>query len=191
MKTLIFNGSPRKKGNTIFLINHLVKHLEGEYKIVNVYDCNIKACIDCRYCWKNIGCSIKDEMQEIYSYIQECDNIVIASPIHFTELTGQLMAVLSRLQTYFCARYLRKEVPIMKKKKGVVILTTGGNCNAEKAFSTAKVYLNTMNSKDIATLVCFGNTDDIFTENNTQTMDEIKKIALFFNKAALDAVVDR
>ena len=28
-------------------------------------------------------------MQEIYKYIQECDNIMIASPLYFSELTGQ------------------------------------------------------------------------------------------------------
>lgn len=82
MKTLIFNGSPRKSGDTISLVNKFIKHIDDEYKIVNAYDCNIKPCIDCRFCWKNSGCSQKDEMQEIYQYIQECDNILIASPIY-------------------------------------------------------------------------------------------------------------
>ena len=81
MKTLILNGSPRKNGNTAGLIRKITESISGEYKIVNAYETDISPCIDCRYCWQNNGCSIHDEMQEIYQYIQECDNILIASPI--------------------------------------------------------------------------------------------------------------
>ncbi len=56
-------------------------------------------------------------MQETYKYIEECDNILIASPIYFSELTGALLNIGSRLQTYFCARFFRKEKPIKKAKK--------------------------------------------------------------------------
>ncbi|MBK5246491.1 MAG: flavodoxin family protein [Peptostreptococcaceae bacterium] len=71
MKTLIFNGSPRTNGDTAILINEVIRNLQGDHKIIHAYDCNIKACIDCRYCWKNEGCSQIDGMQEVYNYIQE------------------------------------------------------------------------------------------------------------------------
>ncbi len=117
MKTLIFSGTPRKNGDTMALINEFIKYLDGEYKIVDAYDCHIHPCIDCRYCWQNDGCCINDEMQEVYKYIQECDNILIASPLYFSQLTGQLLAITSRLQTYFCARYFQNIKPIKKEKK--------------------------------------------------------------------------
>ena len=88
MKTLILNGSPRANGDTASLVEKLVNALEGDSHIVNAYRCNISPCIDCRYCWENDGCRICDDMQEVYSYIRICDNIVIASPIYFSELTG-------------------------------------------------------------------------------------------------------
>ena len=81
MKTLILNGSPRKNGDTVSLINKLTEQLRGEYKIVDAYYANISPCIDCRYCWSSDGCSVDDEMTEIYDYIIDCDNVVIASPI--------------------------------------------------------------------------------------------------------------
>ena len=93
MKTLILNGSPREQGNTVVLIEKIIQDLQGKYRIVNAFRCNISPCIDCRYCWEKEACSINDEMQEIYSYIQECDNILIASPIYFSELTGKLLDV--------------------------------------------------------------------------------------------------
>ena len=87
MKTLIINGSPRVNGDTNSLINIVKERIGGEYKIVDAYRCNISPCLDCRFCWKNSGCAIQDEMQEVYDYINDCDNILIASPIYFSELT--------------------------------------------------------------------------------------------------------
>ncbi len=43
MKTLIFIGSPRKKGNTESLVAALVGQLEGDVKIVRAYDCKCQA----------------------------------------------------------------------------------------------------------------------------------------------------
>lgn len=107
MKTLVINGSPRPNGDTASLIRRLTEGLAGEYKEVAAYRCQISPCIDCRFCKDHSGCAIQDEMQEIYSYIQECDSIVIASPIYFSEVTGRVLDVGIRLQTYFCARFYR------------------------------------------------------------------------------------
>lgn len=74
MKTLILNGSPRKNGDTESLVNLVIDNLKCDYKIINTYTCDISPCIDCRFCRKNKGCAIQDEMQEVYAYIQECDN---------------------------------------------------------------------------------------------------------------------
>ena len=98
MKTLIFNGSPRKNGDTVSLINTLKNELSGEINRIDKYYSDIQPCIDCRYCWTHSGCAIKDEMQRVFSLIDETDNIVIASPIYFSELSGSLLSVLSRLQ---------------------------------------------------------------------------------------------
>ena len=106
MKTLILNGSPRKNGDTVSLINKIIEDLKGDYMIVD-------------------------------AYIQECDNILIASPIYFSELTGKLLDVGSRLQTYFCAKFFRGETPIEKSKRGAVILVGGGDGHMDKAYETA------------------------------------------------------
>lgn len=181
MKTLIFSGTPRKNGDTMALINELIKHLDGEYKIIEAYDCNIKPCIDCRYCWKNPGCCINDEMQEVYNYIQECDNILIASPLYFSELTGQLLAITSRLQTYYSARSFRKEKPIEKEKKGGVIIAGGGDGCIDNAYKTACILLRLMNSRDIAPVVYSHNTDNISSKDDIRALEASKNLALFFN----------
>lgn len=181
MKTLIFNGSPRKNGNTSALIAELARQLEGDVKIIRAYDCNVKPCIDCRFCWKNNGCAIKDGMQEIYDDIQESDNIVIASPTYFSELSGQLLSVLSRLQTYWCAKYLRNEAPIDKKKRGGIIVVRGGEGHISKGIETAKVLLADMNTKAVGTIFA-DKSDDIASITRNDALDGIKQLAEELNK---------
>ncbi|MFW5891463.1 MAG: flavodoxin family protein [bacterium] len=82
IKTLIFFGSARKKGNTRSMLDFFIEELSGDIEVINAYEENISPCIDCRYCWKNRGCSIKDNMQDIYNKIDEADNIIIASPVY-------------------------------------------------------------------------------------------------------------
>jgi len=180
MKTLILNGSPRKNGNTAGLIRKITKSISGEYKIVNAYETDISPCIDCRYCWQNNGCSIHDEMQEIYQYIQECDNILIASPIYFSELTGKLLDLGSRLQTYYCAVAFRKELPVGKSKKGAVILVGGGNGSIDKPFSTARILLHHMNCRKIHKVLYCHDTDHFSALHDENTLSGLNDILNFF-----------
>ena len=159
MKTLILNGSPRPHGDTAALLRILKENLDGEYRQIDAYRCNISPCIDCRYCKTHSGCAIPDEMQEVYPLIQECDNIVLASPIYFSEVTGRVLDVCSRLQTYFCARIYRGETPIPKPKRGAVLLAGGGDGSPEKAYGTACTLLHQMNCREIHPLVCSHDTD--------------------------------
>ncbi len=185
MKTLIFNGSPRKCGDTVSLIEKLLEELSGEYLIVNAYDEGISPCVDCRYCWEHDGCSIKDGMQKVYDYIQECDNIVIASPIYFSELTGKLLDVSSRLQRYFCARTFRGETPVAKHKKGAVILVGGGDGNMDKAFDTACTLLHHMNCRDIHELISCHNTNSQPAIEDETVLRGIRDVARNFSGQAI------
>ncbi len=79
MKTLILNGSPRKDGDTVFLIKKLLSRLQGEYKIVDCYAADIAPCIDCRCCREKLSCPIRDEMQEaLRNYVR---TFGMASPL--------------------------------------------------------------------------------------------------------------
>jgi multimeric flavodoxin WrbA len=181
MKTLIFNGSPRKKGNTSSLVEELSRQLDGETKIIRAYDADVKPCIDCRYCWKNVGCAIKDGMQEIYGEIQEADNIVIASPMYFSVLTGQLLAVLSRLQTFWCAKYFRHEEPIPKKKKGGIIIVRGGDGELKRAEDTAHTLLHHMNARSVG-LAFADNSDTAPSIEAPEVLGGIRALAEALNR---------
>ena len=180
MKTLIFNGSPRRNGDTVSLLKHLIAQLPGEYKIVDAYRANISPCLDCRYCKKRSGCAIQDGMQEVYEYLKDCDNVLIASPVYFSELTGPMLSVGSRLQTYFCGRFFRKEESGLTPKKGAVLLVGGGDGKPDKAYETAKVLLKNMNCKEIYPMVCSHNTDRVPAIEDVQAVVGAEEIVKFF-----------
>lgn len=183
MKTLILNGSPRKNGDTISLINKLTEQLNGEYKIVDAYYSDISACVDCRYCWNNDGCSIKDEMTEIYDYIADCDNVVIASPIYFSQPTGKLLDICSRFQTYFAAKHFRNQTPIIKPKKGAVILVGGGDGNPEDAYKNVCTILHHINVIETHPLVGSFNTNESTATEDTEAIKSIANVANHLNKS--------
>ena len=153
MQTLIFNGSPRKSGDTSFLIETLTAHLRGEITVTPAYHCSVQPCCDCRYCWTHTGCCIADEMQEVYRAIKEADHILIASPIYFSELTGPLLSILSRLQNFYASKRFLKIAPIEKPKTGGIILCGGGDGGPQKAESTAHTLLKLMRTTSLATVV--------------------------------------
>ena len=180
MKTLILNGSPRENGDTASLIRKFMRKMPGECKVVNAYRCDISPCVDCRYCRENPGCAISDGMQEVYDYIQECDNILIASPVYFSELTGKMLDLGSRLQTFYCAAAFRKETPIRKEKRGAVILVGGGDGRMDKAYETACVLLRHMHCIPVHNLVCSHNTNEIPAVEDMNAISGIDSIVRFF-----------
>lgn len=130
MKTLILNGSPKKNGDTSALIHAFLEELNGEVRIVTLDD-DISPCLDCRYCWEHNGCAIQDDMQEIYLYHAECNNVVLASPIWFSSLSGPLLNIASRMQTLFIGRSRRRE--IQEANKNGVLLLTGAQVQTKDA----------------------------------------------------------
>lgn len=159
MKTVIWNGSPRKKGDTASLIQRLRELLPGEITEVQACFCDIAPCVDCRYCWEHSGCCRKDGWQELEETLLSCDNVVLASPIYFSELTGPLLSVLSRLQQYFCARFFRGESSPFAPKKGGILLVGGGDGSPRRAQETAETLLHQMNCREIFPPILCHNTN--------------------------------
>lgn len=137
MKTLIINGSARKNGDTHSMIQELIKQLEGEYFILQAHSCNIHACVDCRYCWEHPQCCVQDGWQELDAYLRECDNVVIASPIYFCEITGPVLSVLSRLQGLLGCKNipLRKAADKAKTRRNDSAGRGQGNGNRSDEYS--------------------------------------------------------
>ncbi|MCM1988257.1 flavodoxin family protein [Oceanirhabdus seepicola] len=182
MKTLIINGSPRKNGDTMTLINEMKKYLNGEVEIINTYYDNISPCIDCRYCWENNGCAINDEMQKVYRLLNEVDNVIIASPIYFSQLTGKLLSFASRLQCFFVSRCLKKDSYFqLKRKKGALLITGGGDGSPELGIRSANIIFRQMNAESIGTVSSL-KTNKIPAKEHTEALSKAREFALRLNE---------
>ncbi len=181
MQTLILNGSPRKNGDTAALLKHLRKHLQGEIIEISAYNDHISPCIDCRRCKESGICVIPDKMQEVYKIIETCDNIIIASPLYFSELTGRLLDVASRLQTYYYGLQNHGH-PVKKPKRGAVLLVGGGEGDPQNAYATAVRILHYMKAKEIYPLICSHRTDEIPAAEDAQVLTEIEAAAVFLHQ---------
>lgn len=181
MKTLIINGSPRQNGDTVSLINEISQHLNGEILVVNCFESKITPCIDCRACWRNAGCYDQADWKDFQDYLMACDNVLIASPIYFSELTGSLLSLLSKTQSFWAARHFRSEVLITKPKKGGIILVGGGDGTMKKAEETARTILRHMNCSEIAPVIVSHHTNKISSMDDVNAVEGVKKLANFFN----------
>ena len=122
----------------------LKDQLNGEIVEVSAYYDNISPCIDCRRCWKEKGCTIKDDMAKIYD--DDFETVVIASPVYMSNLTGPLMSLASRFQAYYAAkRFLHNEMEL-RKKTAVLLLVGGGDGNEETAKKLAIWMFKKMNA---------------------------------------------
>jgi multimeric flavodoxin WrbA len=101
MKAIGINGSPRTKWNTATLLE---KALEGtaskgaETEIVHLYDLNYKGCVSCFACkikgGKSYGrCAPKDDLTSILRNVEEADVLILASPIYFGTVPGEMRSV--------------------------------------------------------------------------------------------------
>ena len=124
MRVLILNGSPRPKGNTKQMITAFCEGLEcagHEWDVYDICKMNIHGCLACEYCHTkgNGQCVQKDDMQSIYQQLQEAEMLVIASPIYYHGLSGQLKCTIDR---FYAAAYPNKPP---KLKKVAMFLSSG------------------------------------------------------------------
>ena len=182
MQTLILNGSPRKNGDTAALLSYLRNYLKGEIIEISAYYDNISPCIDCRRCKESGICVIPDRMQDVYKIIETCDNIIIASPIYFSELTGRLLDVASRLQTYYYGMQKNHGHPVKKPKRGGVLLVGGGEGDPQIAYATAVRILHYMKAKEIYPLICSHRTDEIPAAEDGAVLAQIRELAAFLHR---------
>jgi len=126
MMVLGLQGSPRKKGNSDFLLSLFMDQarLMGAQTIVIETDKkHIVPCKEYTTCEKKGFCPIKDDMKyEIYGLLREADLVVTASPVFFFNVTAQLKSLIDRCQTLWARKYkLGLTDPGRKMRKGFLL----------------------------------------------------------------------
>jgi len=181
MKTIIFNGSARKNGDTAFLVHSLTSQLSGDVQIIDCCGPHIAPCRDCRFCKSTLQCSIDDDMQHIYGHLADCDQIVLASPVHYGTLSAELLKTASRFQIYSSAMIFRREQLSLHAKKGAVLLAQGGSGGAEQAYETAKIIFRSIGISNVFPMICSKKTDSVPASQDMQTLKDVRLLADWMN----------
>ena len=169
MNILILNGSPRPNGNTRRMIDAFIEgaNIAAHHAtVIDICKKNIKGCLACEYCHTkgNGVCVQKDDMQEVYGLLAEAEMLVIASPIYYHGISGQLKCAIDR---FYAAAYPQKPKHL---KKVAMILSSGDAKMYDGAmFSYKGDFLDYLGLEDMGVYTAHG------SENGSpEKLDEIR-----------------
>ena len=123
MKVLMINGSPHSEGNTYIALHEMEKifaEASIETELLHIGNKDVRGCIACNSCAQTGKCVFDDCVNEIAPKFEECDGLVIASPVYYASANATLIALLDRL---FYSTHFDKT---MKVGASVVVARRGG-----------------------------------------------------------------
>lgn len=101
-KIVILNGSPRRKGNTSALVREFTKGAESAGHTVTEFFLDSMEIHGCKGCFgghssRACPCVQKDDMNQIYPAVKDCEVIVLATPLYYWNMSGQIRTAVDRL----------------------------------------------------------------------------------------------
>lgn len=115
MKIVAIEGSPRKRGNSVILMEEFIRGAMVNDNHIIEYKTNIinlKPCSGCLKCNLYKKCVLKDDdWRQISNDLLEADVIAISSPVYFHHFPGPLKSLLDRFRSF---------VDVSVKEEGLV-----------------------------------------------------------------------
>jgi len=130
MKIIAIIASPRKNGNTAFVVNKILegaKEHGAETRPWYFSDLDIRPCSGCLCCHgeNDSGCIINDDMQELYDGIEQADVIILGSPVYMGQMSAQAKIFTDRLFAQISPRFSPHFKEKVTKKKLLLVFTQG------------------------------------------------------------------
>ena len=154
MLILGLQGSPRKKGNTSFLLTAFMQEAAQKgaaTRIIHVAERSIQPCKEYVVCERKGNCPIDDDMAaEIYGLLRQAEVVVLATPIFFYHMTSQLKALVDRCQTFWARKYrLKLSDPLKSTRRGFLlsVAATRGKTLFEGLHLTTKYFFDAIDAR--------------------------------------------
>jgi multimeric flavodoxin WrbA len=131
MEIMGFIASPRKEGNTAWIVNKILegaKEQGAETRSWYFSDLDIKPCRGCLGCKQgDRRCIVNDDMQKLYGALEHADVLVLGSPIYMGQMTAQAKIFIDRWFARISPRFSPhfKEENVAKKK--LILVFDQGN----------------------------------------------------------------
>ena len=181
MLVLGLQGSPRKKGNSNYLLTTFLNEVASlgvNTKIIEVAHKNIVPCQEYIVCEKKGFCPIDDDMKhEIYPLHRQADVIVAASPVFFYNVTAQLKALIDRSQTLWARKYkLKLKDPAQHYRRGflLAVAATKGKNLFEGMVLTAQYFFDAVGASFEGSLTYRSIEGPKEMQNHPSVQDDVK-----------------
>ncbi len=128
-------GSPRKGGNTEFLVSNALEaagELGADTEAIYLGSAEIEPCVACDICKSTGKCAIYDDMSDILDEISSSNGLVIASPVYFGSVTSQLKMFIDR------SRPLRGDFRLKNVVGGAI--SVGGSRNGGQETTISAIH---------------------------------------------------
>lgn len=126
MKVLLINGSPNANGNTATALAEAKKIFDSEgieSEILHIGNKAVRSCIGCRKCTQSGKCVFEDIVNESAAKFEECDGVIVGSPVYYAAANPAVTAFLTRL---FYSTHFDKSM----KVGAAVVAARRGGCSA-------------------------------------------------------------
>ena len=126
MRVLAINGSPRKNGNTASLVNKVLEGVMsagGDTRRIDLADERIRFVSEEDYTisFDAARSDSSDDLGLLIDEMEAADVIILASPVFFGSITGQMKAMIDRFQFAWLEKNLNGRNVFAERKKGVFV----------------------------------------------------------------------
>ena len=129
-KILLVSASPRKGGNSDTVVETLAADLRDcEVTVFKMREKDCRPCRGCAACQGRVPrtCVQRDDITALLPLIEDCDGIVLASPIYNWQITSQAKLFIERLYPFFRADGKGMSNTGKYGKKAALVCSFGGS----------------------------------------------------------------
>lgn len=127
---LIVDASPRKGGNSEVIADELARLLQGHTVIVfKMREKNCNFCLACGACQNKdyAKCVQKDDISALLPVIENCDGVVLATPIYNQQVTAMAKLFIERFYPFFSVKNQMMTNSKKRDKKAALICSCWGS----------------------------------------------------------------
>lgn len=126
MRVTVLFGSPNPEGTTASLTQSFLRALP-EGTPVRFFDCAAlapKSCEGCGACEASGACKYRD-LDDLFAACEDCDVLLVATPVYNYSVPAPLKAVFDRCQPYYFRNFRAIDMPTDPKRRGLLFITAG------------------------------------------------------------------
>lgn len=129
MSTIIgIAGSPRRHGNSATLMRAVLDGAASaagaETDVVHLNGLTYTGCQGCEDCSPGGACIVDDELTPVLERLRAAEGWVLASPIYYDGVTGQMKTFFDRLRTFTKDPETQALEPQLPGKRGAAVIVT-------------------------------------------------------------------